>query len=132
MRASAVFGAAVLLFMTMTGCEPDEQYHARILGGRLRGLYLDWSKKGRPEDFVTTNYFYNVGSSNQYFWFTNTVTVQNNQLHCRFAIRDPRRFQGPGLLAITDEGVLLWVGDDGKVVLAPDTKNWSSRPTRNK
>ena len=118
---------AALFLGSLIGCEEDEQYHARILGGRLRDLYRHWTQEGRPTVFVTTNYFYNVRTTNQYFMFTNTVTVQSLLYHCRFAIRDPDRFQAPGVLAIADEGVILWLGDGGQIVVAPDTKPWSSQ-----
>lgn len=40
-------------------------------------------------------------------------------------IKDPNRFVEPGVLTITDEAVLLRLGENGKVVIAPDTKQWS-------
>ena len=131
MKPFAAFGMAVLLSVAVVGCEPTERTHARILGGQLKYLYQEWSKQGGPTVFEPTNYIYNVsstyGTKYQFFVFTNTVNVKPDVFHCRFAVRDPTRFYKPGVVAITDEGVLLWIGDDGKIIVAPDTKDWSSK-----
>jgi len=126
MRPVFPFGIVVLLFVMVSGCEPDEEYHARILGGRLRGLQERWHESGQAADFMPTNYFYNHGT-NQYCFFTNQVIGDGVSYKCRFGIRDPDRFPKPGILAITEDGVLLWIGDNGKIVVAPDTKRWSSK-----
>ncbi len=127
MKQVTAFAIAVFLLAGVIGCEPEEQYHARILGGQLKILDQHWREQGRPAVFVVTNYVYIVGSTNQYYMFTNKVDVKGVSYHCRFGVRDPDRFQKPGVLAISDEGVLLWIGDDGKIDVAPDTKGWSSK-----
>jgi hypothetical protein len=118
--AVSCFGAA--------GCGPgDEQYHAQILGGRLRSLYDRWDQAGRPTDFEPTNYYYVGHTTNQYHTFTNEVHVGGKSYRCRFAIADPSRFQTPGVLAIAEGRVLLWIGEDGKIVVAPDSTKFSTR-----
>jgi hypothetical protein len=53
------------------------------------------------------------------FVFTNVVTSTNVIFHCRFAARRPS--WPAGVLAITDEGILVWVRDkDGKVTVSPE------------
>lgn len=110
----------VLCFLIGIGCEPDEEYHARILGGRLRALQKRSREAAHDVAFQPTNYYYNVGTTNQYFVFTNQISVGGVQYKCQFGIRDPRRFQKPGILAITEDGVLLWISDEGKIVVGPD------------
>lgn len=118
---------ALLFFSMVFGCESDEQYHTRILSGRLKWVYKEWQKDGHPSNFEPTNYLYNVGTTNQYYIFTKPLFANGVLYHCRFAIRDPNRFRRSGILAITDEGAILWVGDDGKINVAQDTKDWSSK-----
>lgn len=101
------------------GCSPNEATHSRVLAGRLRSLYQDWARDGRPENVDTDNYI--TASKDDYLVFTNVVAVGTNLFHCRFAVRSPGRFARPGVLAISDEGVILWVGDKGgDVIVAPD------------
>jgi len=126
---------AVVLFLVaaVVGCEPTERTHARTLGGQLRYLYQQWSKEGRPASFQLTNYITSISDTNstpdRFIVFTNTVSTEGSVYHCRFAVRSSPggRFWKPGVLAISDEGVLLWIADDGKIVVAPDTKEWSSK-----
>lgn len=115
-----------VLFLLTLGCEPDDQYHARSLGGQLRTLYAKWQSQGRPGEFEITNHFYIGHTTNQAFFFTNAVSVEGVRYTCRFAIRSPDRFRSPGLLVLTDQGVLLWLGDDGKVVAVPDIRGLQS------
>ena len=130
MKRACVFSAIILLILAAASCEPTEKTHARILGGTLRYVYSEWKTQGSPSSFEPTNYVRSVssnyGSKYQVFVFTNTVSVKPNEFHCRFAMRAPDRFYKTGLVAITDEGLLLWIGDDGKIIVAPDVKNWSS------
>ena len=115
--------------VALSGCGPNEQTHARVVGGFLKSVYGEWVKQGRPAQFEPTNYLYNAstGNTNQCLVFTNTVKAEGVVYHCRFAIRDETRFIAPGVLAIADGGVLLWVGDGGNNIAAPDTKYWSSK-----
>ena len=119
----------VLLSLLMAGCEPDAAYHARSLGGQLRTLYAKWQSEGCPADFNITNHFY-VGGTNQAFFLTNKVRIDGSSYNCRFAIRSPLRFERLGLLVLTDQGVLLWLGEDGTMVVSPDKSRVSSSEFR--
>jgi hypothetical protein len=120
-----------IVTVALSGCGPTEQTHARAVGGLLKSVYGEWLKQGRPTQFEPTNCVYTLstsyGKTNQCFVFTNTVVAEGSLYHCRFAIRDETRFIAHGVIAVADGGVLLWVGDDGKIIVAPDTKNWSSK-----
>ena len=123
MRARKKFNAlvAVTVFcLAMIGCERSDTKHARALAPTLRHLYQSWASDGRPESVDTAKYI--TSSSDIYTAFTNVVTVASNVYHCRFGVRSPNRFSTPGVLAITDEGVILWVGEKaGDVIVAPET-----------
>jgi hypothetical protein len=123
----------LLTLPILIACEPSERGHAQILGGQLKYLYTRWSKEGYPTDFQPTNFITAISDRNSkppvFFVFTNVISIDGTPYHCRFGVRSTTgtRFYRGGVLAITDEGLIAWIGDDGKVVLAPDTKNWSSR-----
>jgi hypothetical protein len=126
MKKLSLFGILVIACVIITGCEPEEQYHARMLGGQLRSLYRKWNDGGRSSEFVVTNHIYVGWTTNQFFLYTNKAYANGEQYQCRFAIRDSTRFVKPGLLAITDDNVLLWIGDNGTIVVNPDARRWSS------
>lgn len=110
----------VLACLLMAGCEPDDQYHARSMGSQLRVLYAEWERQGFPKDFNITNNFYIGHTTNQVFFFTNQIVLQGTNYKCQLAVRSPERFRPPGLLVVTDRGVLLWVGDNGQTVVSPE------------
>lgn len=110
----------VLIGMLLAGCEADDQYHARSLGSQLRALSAKWERDGFPTEFNITNNFYTGHTTNQVFFFTNQITLQGTNYRCQLAVRSPERFRPPGLLAVTDRGVLLWLGDDGRSVVSPE------------
>ncbi len=70
--------------------------------------------------FEATNVVYRVGSTNQFYMFTSEVDAGGISYRCRFAVRDPDAFSKAGVLATSDQGVVLWLGDDGTVVVAPN------------
>jgi hypothetical protein len=123
--------STVLLALLLAGCEPTEQENAKTLGNDLRLLYNTWTNQGRPAKFDVAKYVYMTSHSgdptNAYYACTNNITVQGSLYRCLFAVRNDNRFYKPGIVAIADGGTLLWVGDDGKIVVAPDTKPWSSK-----
>jgi hypothetical protein len=127
-----LLGIIITIVLAATGCEPDsEHYHAQMLGGNLRTVYYSWTRNGRPQSVEPTNYLFSIssvsGTKYQVFVFTNQLRVDGVSYHCRFAIREPNLFRSPGVLAITDEEVLFWIADDGKIDKSPDSnRRWSS------
>jgi len=112
-----------LLLVLLTGCDPSgtHMYSGVYLQSdaiALRSAQEDWHTKGCPlrYDFRTV-----VDPTNDFFVFTNSVVFSNKVHHCCFGAR---RSEWPrGLLAITDDGVLVWIRDsDGQVTVAPDVK----------
>jgi len=89
-------------------------------------VYKEWENEGRPSEFNATNYFYVGYTTNQVFFFTNRITIEGTEYHCRFALRSDR-FEMPGFIVLTDEGVLLWLGDNGKTFVSPDKGGFSNR-----
>lgn len=90
----------------------------------VRGV---WMKQGRPDNFNPTNVV--LSSVEHFFVFTNDISVSDQIYHCRFAVRSALLCT-PGLMAITDDGVLLWIYDkDGKVIVSPQ-KNGIERVTQ--
>jgi len=82
----------------------------------LRGLLDSWNKQGRPTGFEPSSI---VGASNQYFVFTNIITASNTVFHCRFGTSDLT--YPAGVLAIADEGVVLWIPKNGgDITISPE------------
>jgi len=105
----------------LTGCHREDTAHAQSLAPGLKILYKTWVAEGRPTEFNPTNYI--KSSSDEFFVFTNTVQANGQAYHCRFAVRSPNRFGTNGVLAITDEQVILWVGaSSNDIIVAPETK----------
>jgi hypothetical protein len=107
---------ALVMAAFVVGCK-DKYEFWYFRGGteNLQFIQEEWVKEGRPVGFRATNF---MGPNNIYFDFTNTLTITNKVFHCRFAERHPAL---PGLLAITDDGVILWIRDrDGKVTISPE------------
>jgi hypothetical protein len=114
-------GFLVSFGLCLTGCQSDDVTHARALSPNLRILYDAWRKEGRPAAFAIDRYL--SPSRDNYFVFTNSVAVAGSTYHCRFAVRSPSRFSRPGVLAITDEQVILWIGDSpNDLIASPETK----------
>ena len=121
----------IFLCLGVLGCsESGEQYHAREVGGDLRFLYAEWEQEGRSPSFNITNHLYIGHTTNQVYFFTNRLSAGGVLYHGRFALRSPVRFTEPGIMVLTDQGVLLWLADDGKVFVSPDKKWFSSRSSK--
>jgi hypothetical protein len=76
--------------------------------------YDDWLKEGRPADFQISKH---VGRpSDGYFDYTNVITATNGVFRCRFGAR---RDWYPGILAITEDGQIIFVCTNGKVTISP-------------
>lgn len=82
----------------------------------LRTDYDYWLNHGRPADFQPSQV---AGTTNEFFVYTNIITATNAVFHCRFGARRPG--WPPGVLAITDEGQLIFIcSTNGKVIVSPD------------
>jgi hypothetical protein len=86
----------------------------------LRILYQVWVERGRPSDFDTED-IYGNGKVRSFFVYTNVLNVGKDTYHCRFGTRE---LGWPaGTLAVTDEGIIVWVRDkDGKVTVSPEKR----------
>ena len=114
---SAKTTALFFIFLT-AGCRFKEHpdYEFKIDALALKYVREDWISKGRPPGYNITNY---VGPVKEFLNYTNTITITNKAFHCVFACH---RSVGPkGILAITEEGITLWLSDgDGKVTISPE------------
>jgi hypothetical protein len=118
----AVRGKTIMAFcltFLMIGCGETNHYPSAYLGTdacNLKWARDYWISQGRPVGFDPGRV---LGPANVYFVYTNTVTITNRVLHCRFGAR---RSEWPaGVLAITDEGIMIWIrGRDGEITVSPD------------
>lgn len=110
-------GVLSVLAFSLHGCVDSDNREATLLGTDLKSLYRAWLRDGRPEPVDTSKYIWS--NARQYFTHTNVVNLGSNVFHCRFGARSTN-FRRQGILAITDEQVLLWLSDDGKVVVSPE------------
>ena len=86
--------------------------------GTLNVLVLKWKKQGEPTNSVLTNLLTGFRTLKP-FVFTNTVSIAGTNYHCLFGLRDSR-FQEDGVLAITPDRSVIWVGPSGnKFIWAP-------------
>lgn len=104
----------------ITGCTDSDTSEALSLGADLKVLYGNWVKDGRPQLVDVEAYI----SSNrrQFFVYTNVVQVGSNYFHCRFGARS-QNFRRKGMLVISDEQVLLWIGDQKNEIIVDPQKN---------
>src|SRR5271155_478895 len=104
-----LLGIVGLLFLVAVGCETtngtDDTTQAQIMSGQLKYLYGEWLKAGKPSVFETSKYI--TSNTAQFLEYTNVVAVDTIRYSCRFAVRSPGRFSKSGVVAITDNGVLL-------------------------
>jgi hypothetical protein len=116
-RKSFVLMAA-FIFSLILGCaekESHEQVVYVVVG--LETIRDNWVKNGSQKDFVPTNYA--SSSTERYFKFTNIISVDEKIYRCRFAAKS-RLLHTTGTMAITDDGIILWIYDkDSRVVISP-------------
>lgn len=73
---------------------------------------------GRSANFDATKPVW--GGGYDYIVFTNRLMVAGHPYHCRFGVRPGIGIMPPGVLAITDEGVVVFIADqDGRVIVSP-------------
>lgn len=110
-------GVLSALSLFLVGCVDSDSREAAFLGTDLHTLYRAWVRDGRPEPVDTSKYI--SSNARGYFAHTNVVDLGSNVFRCRFAARSAN-FRRQGILAITDEQVLLWLSDDGNIVVSPE------------
>jgi hypothetical protein len=84
--------------------------------GVLAPLVSDWEWQGKPTNMALMVLPSDHGSAYEPFVFTNTIQIRGTNYHCLFALRSAR-FAYDGMLAITGERVVLWVGTGDAEVL---------------
>jgi hypothetical protein len=114
-------GLIVAVCLCLVSCEDSDTVEAIYYKADLKGIYMAWVRDGKPSSINITNYVGSNSSGSSFFACTNAVVAGTNVFHCRFACRSPV-FRRKGVIAISDEQVLLWIGDDSKIVVSPETK----------
>ncbi len=113
---------ALLLLAAQAGCERGYRgVYFRGEADLLWQIHAEWDKRGRPDDFDIPAE-YRLGAGMGFFVFTNQVTVSNKVYHCRFGAR--QNYWPPGTLAVTDEGVVLWIRSrGGSIIVSPERED---------
>jgi hypothetical protein len=95
----------------------QDRFKVDMLSSDLELIYNAWVTSGRATNFDPTMTV--TGSGYDYMVFTNIVMVGNHCYHCRFGVRIGGVVPS-GVLAITDEGVAVFIADqDGRVIVSP-------------
>jgi hypothetical protein len=106
--------------MCFAGCLYTKTYSGVYLFSAavdLRYAQGQWQTNGQPSKF---DLYKIIGPTNLFFIYTNTVTTSNSVYHCLFGAR--RLNWPPGVLAVTDIGIILWIRDrDGNVTIEPES-----------
>ncbi len=90
-----------------------------MAAGVLRDVYSAWVEGGRSKDFSPAGLV--GGTFSNVFLYINPVTVQGTNYQCRFGLEMP--YGPPGVLAITDDGTVVWIrARDKQVTVSPQTK----------
>ena len=119
LRHLIALAAAITISGFFTACEDSDTTEAFHAGEGLKTLYMQWSQDGRPMPPNTGKYI--RSNLRHFFNYTNTINAGTNVFHCRFGATS-EQFRRHGILAITDEHVLIWIGEDKKVVVSPESK----------
>jgi hypothetical protein len=108
----------LILFLLLMGACSREHFSGSYLvtsASLLTHLREQWIKQSKPGNFDPSQY---AGPAGAFSVFTNVVTAGGRDYHCQFGTR--RQWWPKGILAITADGVVLWVRDrDSKVTLSP-------------
>jgi hypothetical protein len=120
-KRSHIVWPMVLLGVLMSSCSQSSQGHypsSYLVGCAtiLESLREEWTNQNKPPGFDVSQFSKPRGT---YFNFTNAVSAGGRSYKCMFGAR--QKDWPPGVLAITDDGVILWIRDrDGQVTLAPE------------
>jgi hypothetical protein len=118
MNHSRILGLALLLSVLLSSCSRRHFPSSYIIvpATVLESHREEWIKQNRSPAYDVSRFAKPLGT---YFNFTNTVSAGGRDYKCLFGAR--REDWPPGILAITEDGIILWVGDqDGKVALSPE------------
>ena len=109
-----------LLNLVVVGCDKTESTEPVVnMAVGLDTIRDIWAKLGQPSNFDPTNLV--LSSVEHFYTYTNVVSLAGKDYHCRFAVRS-KLIHTSGAMAITVDGVCLWIYDkDGKVIVSPQT-----------
>lgn len=114
--------SCLLLAMIPLGCTPGYSGHDMAVDcDLLRFILNQWHAKGRPKEFDVERVV-EPGKVTTFFMATNIVASNGRSYQCRFGSRSV--YRPGGFLAITDEGVTMWISEGtGKVTLSPERRS---------
>ena len=108
-----------IIFLALYTCscsKRDPGYDFKSSAIALREAQGYWLSHDRPPGFQPSSV---AGTPDEFFVYTNIVKNTNGVLHCRFGARRPG--WPLGVLAITDEGPLIFIRErDSAVIVAPE------------
>ncbi len=108
--------AALLAGLTFLARRENHRVALYNGAGVLAPLVSDWERQGKPTNMALMILPSNYGSSYELFVFTNTILIGGTNYRCLFGLRSAR-FARDGVLAITPEKVVLWIGTGDQEVL---------------
>jgi hypothetical protein len=112
----------IIICLTLFVCGCGDHHPASEFTTSAFALHEDydyWLSHGRPTDFQP--YPVTGTTTNDVFVYTNIIKTKSAVFHCRIGARRPTWWPA-GILAITDEGLVIFIGDkDGKVTISPET-----------
>ena len=125
-RRRSYCSIVTILCLLVLGCEDSDTTQAIYIGPALRSIYKFWVRDGRPEPPDFSRYV--TSTTTSFFYYTNVVKFGTNTLHCRFAGKSAN-FRRNGILAITDEQLLVWIPKDdrGQIIVSLETNRWFDR-----
>jgi hypothetical protein len=118
MKHSRIVGLILLLSVLLPSCSQRHFPASYLIGPAtvLESFREEWIKQNKSPAFDVSRFAKPPGT---YCNFTNTISAAGRDYKCLFGAR--REYWPPGILAITVDGIILWVRDqDGKVTLSPE------------
>ena len=118
MKRSCIVGLLLLLPVLLLSCSqrhfPGSYLRTQV--SVLESYREEWIKQNRSSTFDVSHF---AGPQGACFAFTNTVSFRGRPYKCLFGAR--RADWPPGVLAITEDGFILWIHDQGgEVTFAPE------------
>lgn len=75
----------------------------------MKDLWKEWQLDGSPEPPPVEKYTAHSTDLNRFFVWTNAYVINGQTFQSLFAMDDPR-FEGKGILIISKNGQLIWLG----------------------